>query len=749
MSFRNIFTISKKELRSYFDSPLAYIVLIVFLFLWEFLFFRGVFLVGRASLTQLFALFPWLGLLLLPSLTMGSISEEKGRGTIEFLLTQPISEQDIILGKFLGCLMFVSVALLLTLPVGFSLEMFGDLDWGVVLAQYLAALLFSGSVGALGIFVSSLFRSQIVSLVLTVVSVFLLLLMGTELVSLSLPFILGTWLRNLSLTEHFNNMIRGVVDFRDLWYFLSFPFLFLFLASFWLKKIRVSKIFSQKPVLRFGVFLLILFLLVSNALGYYIPGRLDLTQNRAFTLSKTTKDLLSGLKESVEITLFASKKLPPIFSEVLRETKDILADYQRLSANKIKVDYKDPSSDPQIAAKVKQIGIPEIQFNVIAREEFKVKKGYLGLAVQLKKAATSSQPKIIPFIRSTQSLEYQLSSFIQELTTQKKKKIVFLVGEGEKTPDYGYQILTSELKKQFSVASFALRDGSSQIPTSTAVLVIGGPTGKFTTSSLEAIARYLDNGGSALFLLDGFEVNPQDFSVNENKSNIFSFLEDYGIEVQKDIVYDLQSNTNVRFVNQFFTLLIPYPFWPQGLAKEEDPLSLRVESIVFPWPSSIRVVDQVLSEKGLTAKTIFQTSKAGASQRQVFMLDPQKPPTPSKVKLRHLALVVKVTERDPKKQSQARRFLVIGDSDFLSDKFVQEYPENLTFGMEAIAWLAQEDSLASLRLKSQRSAPLLFDNPTQKQMIKYGNLGFIFFAPLGLAGWRFWRRRHLLKMRYE
>ena len=121
ISFKNIWTIAKKELRAYFDGPTAYVVLAVFLFLWEFLFFRDAFLVGDASLRNLFGVLPWLCIVLVPAITMATISQEKNEGTLEFLLTHPLRDLELILGKFVGATAFLGVALAFALPIAASL----------------------------------------------------------------------------------------------------------------------------------------------------------------------------------------------------------------------------------------------------------------------------------------------------------------------------------------------------------------------------------------------------------------------------------------------------------------------------------------------------------------------------------------------------------------------------------------------------------------------------------------------------
>ena len=279
-NLKNILSITKKELRGYFDNPTAYIVLIVFLLLWEFLFFRGAFLIGEASLRSLADILPWLFLFLIPAITMGSISQEKSEGTLELLFTRPIKDWEFLVGKFLGSVIFIGIALLFIFPVAWSFSKFGNLDWGVVAGQYMGGVLMSVVLISLGIFISGIFSSQISSLLATAVGSFLLISAGFGFITDRLPLWVASYAEQLSVLSHFQSMSRGVIDSRDLWYFISITVAFLGLAYLYLIKRRFG---TQKPIYRncrLGIMLVIGIAVLTNVVGARIPGRIDLTQNK-------------------------------------------------------------------------------------------------------------------------------------------------------------------------------------------------------------------------------------------------------------------------------------------------------------------------------------------------------------------------------------------------------------------------------------------------------------------------------------
>lgn len=732
---KNIFTITKKELRSFFDSPTAYIVLIVFLLLWEFFFFRSVFLVGQTSLFFLFFLLPWLFLILIPALTMGSIAQEKNEGTFELLLTHPVSEKEVILGKFLASFISVAVTLLFIFPIALSLNNFGNLDWGAVFGQYLGGIFLAAMFIALGIFISALFVSQISSLLVTAAGGSLFLIAGFELVTANLPLWLAPYLEQISALSHYGSMARGVLDVRDIWYFVSAALIFSALAYLWLLKRKFGnrKILYGKYQLGVSVFIAVVILI--NFFSASIPGRLDLTQDKIYTLAPATKKVLGGLKETVTITLYESSDLPVQMQAVLREAKNMLRDYKTFGKGHIIVAAKNPQSDQKVLEEALSAGVREVQFNVVEQEGFQVKKGYLGLAV-----SRGEEKESIPFIERTSELEYTLTSFVKKLTVKEKKKIGFLAGHGEKSIYADYASFREELSGQFELEEVRLDTATSSIPKDISALVVAGPTLKIDVPARNEIKKYLENGGAAMILVDSVRVNTQGLTVSQNENNFTDFLEEYGVKISKDIVYDLRSNETVSFGGGFITYTIPYPLWTRALALDKtSPLAARVETISLPWASSIELNQTKLAELGMNAQKLYGTSKFGGRQTENFTVDPNTQYSNQNLGEQVMAVLV---------SKDAVRLLVIGDSDFLTDQFVGPKYSNLAFGIEAISWLAEEESLAGIQLRQRKERALVFENNTQKSLVKYGNMGLALLLPLAFGGFRFLRRRALRNTSY-
>ena len=221
-----LFTICKREFSAYFATPVAYVFIFIFLVMsGVFTFYLGNFYQrGQADLLPFFNFHPWLYLFFMPAVAMGLWSQERQLGTIELLMTLPVTLWQAVLGKFLAAWLFAGLALLLTLPLWLTVNYLGTPDNGVILASYLGSWLMAGAFIAVGSCMSALSRNQIVAFILTVVVCFVLMLSGFPLV---LDFFRG-WaseglldlIASLSFLTHFEALARGVVDIRDLLYFI-------------------------------------------------------------------------------------------------------------------------------------------------------------------------------------------------------------------------------------------------------------------------------------------------------------------------------------------------------------------------------------------------------------------------------------------------------------------------------------------------------------------------------------------------
>jgi len=220
---RSIWIITKKELQSFFDSLIAYIMIVLFLgfsgfFTW--LYGSDIFLVGQASLQSFFSIAFWTLFFFIPAITMRMLAEEKKTGTIELLLTKAVTDRQVVLGKFFSCLLLVVIALVCTLPYYITVANIGNVDHGAIICGYLGLILMSAAYVSIGLFTSSITNNQIVAFLLALfIGLFFHLIF--DVLSGNFTGFMGQIFNTLSLSVHFESLSRGVIDTKDIVYFFS------------------------------------------------------------------------------------------------------------------------------------------------------------------------------------------------------------------------------------------------------------------------------------------------------------------------------------------------------------------------------------------------------------------------------------------------------------------------------------------------------------------------------------------------
>ncbi len=235
MTIRHVKIIMGKELRGYFNSPLAYIFMTVFLVLSSWLYFRSFFLIGQSSMRDFFAILPWFFLVLIPAMTMRLWAEEKKLGTFETLLTAPITEWEAVLGKFMASFTFLFITLVCSSALPMILFFIGNPDWGAILGGYLGSLFLGAVYLSLGLWISSNTDNQIIAFIISVLVMFLLYVMGESFVLHTAPQKLVPFFKYVAVGQHFKSIGRGVIDSRDIIYYFLTTYLFLYLNVVTLK----------------------------------------------------------------------------------------------------------------------------------------------------------------------------------------------------------------------------------------------------------------------------------------------------------------------------------------------------------------------------------------------------------------------------------------------------------------------------------------------------------------------------------
>lgn len=215
----NSITIFKKEIKSYFTSPVAYIIMVVFLIITGWFFTSSLFVSGVVTMRGVFDIVPFILLFFIPAISMRTFSEEKKSGTIELLLTKPLSDFDIVLGKFLSTLAMAAITLAPTLVYVISLKFLGPLDLGSVISAYIGLILMSGIYIGIGLLASSLTENQVVAFIISFLIIFILFMLNKILMFVPTPLV--STLEYISSDYHFGSIARGVIDTKDIIYYFS------------------------------------------------------------------------------------------------------------------------------------------------------------------------------------------------------------------------------------------------------------------------------------------------------------------------------------------------------------------------------------------------------------------------------------------------------------------------------------------------------------------------------------------------
>ncbi len=497
-------------------------------------------------------------------------------------------------------------------------------------------------------------------------------------------------------------------------------------------------------------------LAVINFASYKHFIRWDLTQGKEFTLSEASKKVVAQLNDLVNIKLYFSEKLPPSLLNLKLQIKDLLEEYEVYAKGNLEIEFINPQTNPETENKMRMIGIPKLQLNVIEKDRAQIANVYMGMAIFYE-----DKKEAIPFVKSVRNLEYEITSRIFKIVRSQVKTIGFLAGYGAHSIDGGYQAIGKFLKKEYEVKEVKITDGKI-IPENVDTLVIAGVKEHLAEEAKFAIDQFLMKGGKLIFLIDAVELEGGALSARPLETNLDDLLEQYGIRVRKDLVLD-KSNTYATFSSGVHRFMTPYPFWVKVLKanfNQEHSITNRLESMVLPWTSSLELIEGADSSKDVTIlarstpfvqrqEKIFNISP----QQKLFLGEKQKEGYPLSVlisgKFKSLFSDRKVpetgssdgNEKEAIKESQNTQILVVGNSFFLDNGFISQFPGNQIFFLNAIDWLNVGENLIGIRSRRATDRPLQEITEKSKAAIKFIDTFGVAFLIILLGLAYYYRRK--------
>lgn len=379
--------IARKELNLFFASPIGYLFLLAFLAVTLFVFFwvEAYFARNVADVRPMFEWMPVLLIFLCAALTMRMWSEERRTGTLEFVATLPVSGWEFVVGKFLACWTLLAIALVLTLPLPVTVSLVANLDWGPVVAGYLAAMLLGGAYLAIGLFVSARTDSQIVSLILASFLAGVFYLIGSPLLTNLVGGTAAELMRGLGTGARFESITRGVLDIRDLYYYLSLVGVFLALNVY---ALEVQRWASDGARARhrgwmLGTLLVVANLLAANVwLTQFTALRADVTEGNIYSISDATRNYLAQLQEPLLIRGYFSDQTHPLLAPLVPQMRDLLDEYQVVGGDNVRVEVIDPAQNPELEEEANsKYGIRPVPFQVADRYQSSLVNSYFDVLV--------------------------------------------------------------------------------------------------------------------------------------------------------------------------------------------------------------------------------------------------------------------------------------------------------------------------------------------------------------------------------
>jgi ABC-2 type transport system permease protein len=379
---------AKHEFGALFSSLSAYLFIALFLISSLFIFFwvETFFARNLADMRPLFEWMPLLMIFLVAALTMRMWSDERRSGNLEMLLTSSTPVWRLVAGKFTAVSALILLALLLTLPLPLTVDLSGPLDWGPVIGGYIASLLLAASYAAIGLYFSSRTDNQIVSLIGTIAICGVLYVIGSGTLTAFAGQRVSEIMAHFGSGSHFLSITRGMIDFRDLFYYVTITLIFLLLNFLSVEKLRLAGGLPGAQYRRWqmAVFVVINLLLMSNLLLTKSTAlRIDLTQGKRFSISETTHSYLQQLQQPLLIRGYFSARTHPLLSPLVPQLKDLMREYEVAGDGMVKVEMIDPLEEPEMEQEAGQkYAIEPVAFQVADKYQSSLVNSYFNLLIR-------------------------------------------------------------------------------------------------------------------------------------------------------------------------------------------------------------------------------------------------------------------------------------------------------------------------------------------------------------------------------
>ena len=633
--------IYKREISSFFTGLTAYIVILVYLFInslfmWVLPGQWNILDTEYASLEPLFIISPWVFLFLVPAVTMRMLAEEKRSGTLELLLSRPVSERHIIYGKYFAALTLVLMALLPCIIYYISVSMLGEpagnIDSGGTLGAGLGLFFLAAVYAAIGIFASTLSSNQVVAFIIAVLAGFFLFAGFDSLATLPGLNKVDEFIIRLGINEHYKSMSRGVIDSRDIVFFIITVLIFteasklVLSARRWKtgRAVKKGKKTARHNIaaygLRVSVFILLAF--ISSLMTF----RIDLTSDKRHTLSDQTKEILSGLDDDVYFQVYLDGEMPIGFKKLRRSVRAMLDEFRVQSGRKIDYLFINPaeaeSEEERNRYQLSLINKGLIPVTVFdddsegGRSEKMVFPAmilnYNNMEVPINFLKNNpSLPAHVNLSNSVESLEYELIQPIATISSDTIHRVAFIEGHNE-LDEAEVADITLEMAKYFTVDRGTI-NGVPNILDDYSAVIIAKPTSPFSEEDKLVIDQYIMNGGRVLWLIDEVMVSNDSLARGGTMAlyeplNIEDMLFRYGLRINPVLIQDtdcliIPVRSTIKESGQIIP--VPWIYYPLLYPNSSNPLTRNINKVKGEFVNSIDTVgyDESVNKEILLASS--------------------------------------------------------------------------------------------------------------------------------------------------
>ena len=744
--------ILKKEINSFFASPIGYLVITIFLllnglFLWL---FKGEFNIldyGFADLSSFFLLVPWILIFLIPAVTMRSFSDEKRQGTLELLLTKPISHKNIVLGKYFGTFILILIALLPTLLYVYTIYQLsnpvGNIDIGSIFGSYFGLLFLVASYTSIGLFASTISDNQIVAFIISVFLCFVFYIGFESIAELSS----SSFIEQLGMGLHYNSMSRGILDTRDILYFLSITLFFIILT------VRGIKTAALKRKELLYLLILPLGLIGLNIFTSSFHKRFDLTKDHRYTLNEAAINVIKNVDSPLIIDLFLTgDDFPSEFRRLEKETKQLLEEFSDKN-NNISFNFINPLEDHETRERnIQQLsnrGLTPMQLSV--QENGKISQAIIfpwalasyndaSVTISLiKNKIGATQQELVS--NSVQHLEYAFADGFSKLTKPKSKKIAFLKGNNE-LEDRHIADFAKKLQEYYFIAPFTL-DSVSKNAQKTLnelntfdLIILAKPTEAFNENEKFVLDQFTMNGGKSIWLIDAVAMEKDSLRNESGKNfavtrdlNLTDFFFNYGIRINPLILstpysapisLEMGEGSNVQLQH------LRWPYSPIVSTESNHPIVNNLNLIKFDFANQIDTLKNNIKKTILLKSAALSKLEGTPRELSLNIVSQEQNPQLFNKGPQNLAVLLEgeftsaynnrikpFKLSNEKNKSSNTKMIVVADGDIIKNSIGRNGPRELgydvltktfyggnkEFLLNAVNYLLDNDGLINIRSK--------------------------------------------------